>query len=61
MGQITIRELGDMDFSEKYQRIFCRICLMKVRLFLIRKGSDFSFTQQNKNSVFCVFRRSDAL
>lgn len=37
MGQITIRELENMDFLKKYQRIFCRICLMKVKLFHIRK------------------------
>lgn len=52
MGQITIRELGDMDFSEKYQRIFCRICLMKVRLFLIRKGSDFHSRSRTKTVYF---------
>ena len=37
MGQITIRELENMDFLKIDQKIFYRICLMKVRLFLIRK------------------------
>ena len=61
MGQITIRELGNMDFFREIPKDILQNLLNEVRLFLIRKGSDFSFTQQNKNSVFCVFRRSDAL
>ena len=49
-------------FSEKYQKDTLQNLLNESKIvFYKKKGSDFSFTQQNKNSVFCVFRRSDAL
>ena len=47
--------IGEYGFLEKYQRTFCRIYLMKVRLFLIRKRKWFFIhAAEQKQCILCI-------
>lgn len=61
MGQITIRELENMDFFKEIPKDILQNLLNESKVVSYKKGSDFSFTQQNENSIFRVFWGSDAL
>ena len=61
MGQITIRELENMDFFKEIPKDILQNLLNESKVVSYKKKEVISFTQQNENSIFRVFWGSDAL
>ena len=62
MGQITIRELGNMDFFREIPKDILQNLLNESKIVSYKKKEViFHSRSRTKNSVFCVFWRSDAL
>ena len=61
MGQITLRELEKMDFFKEIPKDILQNLLNESKVVSYKKKEMISFTQQNENSIFCVFWGSDAL